>query len=215
MVRVKVCGLTSERDVEACVEAGVDAVGFIFASSARQLSPVQAERLAELVPASVTCVGVFAGNTAVDVTAALDRCRLDLLQFSGGEEPAFCGSFGKPTIVVVHARPHNHALAWPPKAADLKTARAIATMADSADAGRFGGTGAAVPLDIAARMRSSSPLPFVLAGGLRPDNVAHAITCVKPWAVDVCSGVERRGRKEPVLVEQFVRAAHSAQTGER
>ena len=227
MVRVKVCGLQSERDVDACIEAGVDAVGFIFASSPRQVSPAVAERLTRLVPPFVTCVGVFARNEAAQVGEALERCRLDVLQFSGGEDALFCGSFGKPTIMVFHvpaddqggdteARPlPSYALkpAWPPPAMDLRTARAIATMADAAADGRFGGAGTAVSSDIAARMRRSSPLPFVLAGGLGPDNVANAIATIQPWAVDVCSGVERDGHKERSLIERFVSAAHGSVLG--
>jgi phosphoribosylanthranilate isomerase len=146
------------------------------------------------------------------VAAAIQCCRLDVLQFSGGEDAVFCGSFGKPTIRVVHL---SAARVWPPAPDELAQARAIATMVDVANGRRFGGTGTAVPLDVAAQMRSTSPVPFVLAGGLRPDNVARAIAFVQPWAVDVRSGVERDGHKDRALVRRFIQAARAASTGER
>ena len=97
-----------------------------------------------------------------------------------------------------------------PPPTDLAAARAIATMVDATNGERYGGTGNAVPLDVAAHMRTMSSLPFVLAGGLRPDSVARAIAQVRPWAVDVCSGVERDGRKDSTLVLNFIRAARAA-----
>ncbi|MBV8204291.1 MAG: hypothetical protein JO195_04625, partial [Candidatus Eremiobacteraeota bacterium] len=102
MVRVKICGLQSERDIEISVAAGADAVGFIFAESPRRVSVRTARRLSRRVPPFVTCVGVFAHNSAAAIAKALEHCRIDVLQFSGGEAAAFCGSFGKPTIVVTH-----------------------------------------------------------------------------------------------------------------
>lgn len=206
MVKVKICGLTSERDVRAAVEAGADALGFIFAPSPRQLSVAMARRLSQLVPPFVTCVGVFARNSASSVARAIEHCRLDVLQFNGGESARFCGSFRKPTIVVTHAG----ARAWPPQQSELAAARAIAFMVDASNGKRYGGTGTPVPLRVAARMRATSSLPFVLAGGLRPDNVAEAVARVRPWAVDVCSGVERDGRKDLKLVSEFIRAARAA-----
>ncbi|MBV8461598.1 MAG: phosphoribosylanthranilate isomerase [Candidatus Eremiobacteraeota bacterium] len=211
MVRVKICGLQSERDIEISVAAGADAVGFIFAESRRRVSVRTARRLSRRVPPFVTCVGVFAHNSAASIVSAIEHCRLDVLQFSAGEPAGFCGSFGKPTIVVTHAG----ARSLPPTPSDLATARAIATMVDATNGERHGGSGTPVPLDLAARMRMTSSLPFVLAGGLRPDNVAQAIACVRPWAVDVCSGVEREGRKDPILIDDFIRAARAASNGEQ
>lgn len=208
MVRVKVCGMRSRDDVEVCVNAGVDAVGFIFAPGPRQLSIELAERLTKLVPPFVTSVGVFASNDAPFIHSALERCRLDILQFSDGKVSEFCGSFGKPTIVVVHASASStNGL---PKQRDLQRARASAVLVDSRIKSRLGGTGIRVSDPLAAKLRARSVLPFILAGGLTPDNVAAAIKAVQPWGVDVRSGVERRGRKDRRLIERFVHQARTA-----
>src|SRR4029077_12455284 len=105
--------------------------------------------------------------------------------------PEFCGSFGMPTIVSAGKRMPTHE--------ELRTARAVAVMADSRTPGRYGGTGVRLPLEIARALRAAAGRCFVLAGGLRPETVADAIRAVRPDAVDVRSGVERDGRKNPSL----------------
>jgi phosphoribosylanthranilate isomerase len=199
--------MMSRDDVELCVEAGVDAVGFIFASGPRRLPVEVAEDLTKLVPPFVTSIGVFASNDAAFIHSVLERCRLDVLQFSDGSMSEFCGSFGKPTIVVVHASASStNGL---PNSQDLRRARASALMVDSNTKNMVGGTGVRVSEKLAAQLRSRSRLPFILAGGLTPDNVAAAVRAVRPWGVDVRSGVERRGRKDRRLVERFVREARN------
>jgi len=205
---VKVCGMMTRGDVEMCVEAGVDALGFIFAPGPRRLPVELAEDLTKLVPPYVTSIGVFANNEASFIHSVLERCRLDVLQFSDGSISEFCGSFGKPTIVVVHASPSStNGL---PNRRDLRKARASAVMVDSRAKNMVGGTGVRVGELLAAHLRSHSHLPFILAGGLTPDNVAAAVRAVRPWGVDVRSGVERGGRKDRRLVERFV---HEARNG--
>ena len=207
MVRVKVCGMMSRDDIETCVRAGVDAVGFIFAPGPRRLSLAVAENLTKLVPPFVTSVGVFGGNDPAFIHNALELCRLDVLQFSDGETSELCGSFGKPTIVVVHASASStNGL---PRRRDLEKARASAVMVDSGAKNELGGTGIRVSEELAAKLRLRSALPFILAGGLTPDNVAAAIKAVRPWGVDVRSGVERGDRKDRRLVERFVREARA------
>ncbi len=211
MVRVKVCGVTRSEEVDLCVAAGVDALGFIFAPGPRGLTALVAEALTRRVPAFVTCVGVFANNAATEVSEAVDRCRLDVLQFSGDEPSVFCAQFGKPTIRVIHVCADR--VPAMPGSEDLKTAGAVALMVDSHLDGRFGGTGVPLDLELAAGLCRMASLPFVLAGGLRPNNVAAAIGAVRPWAVDVRSGVERKGEKDRILVERFMREVHAAGGG--
>ena len=200
--------MMSRGDVEMCVQAGVDAVGFIFAPGPRQLTVEMADELTKLVPPFVTSIGVFAGNDAAFIRKVLERCRLDVLQFSDGSVSEFCGSSGKPTIVVVHATAlSTNGL---PNRRDLRKARASAVMVDSRAKKAAGGTGIRVSEQLAAKLRARSVLPFILAGGLTPDNVAAAIGNVRPWGVDVRSGVERGGRKDRRLVQRFVREARSA-----
>lgn len=212
MVRVKVCGIRSYEDINVCAAAGADALGFIFASGPRRLPIDEAARLTELVPPFLTCVGVFANNESAFVKEAVRRCRLDVLQFSGDEAPAFRGAFAKPTIFVVHvpsasagSAPGND-LALPDRAA-LRAARAVAVMVDSRVGNALGGTGIRVKDNVAARLSRACELPFILAGGLTPANLALALATVRPWGVDVRSGVESEGRKNSGLVERFVRTA--------
>ena len=204
MIRVKICGMADRADVDACVAAGADALGFIFYSrSPRRLSLDEACVLTTVAPPFVTTVGVFANDPADVVKSAIAACRLDVLQFSGDESPEFCGSFGKPTIVAARDR------RWTP--ADRRMARAIAVLVDSWSTHEFGGTGRRVPIEHAHKARDDHEgAAIVLAGGLTPDNVGPLVRSLKPDAVDVRTGVERAGRKDPELVRSFVAAARTA-----
>lgn len=203
MIRVKICGMTDRADLDACIDAGADAVGFIFAQSPRRLTLEQARALTAAVPPFVTTVGVFAGDTGELVSGAIEACRLDVLQFCGDELPEFCGSFGKPTVVAARGK------RW--TAAALARARAIAVLVDSWSAREFGGTGRLAPIESAQRARADHEgAAIVLAGGLNATNVGALIRSVKPDAVDVRTGVERASRKDPGLVRAFVAAARTA-----
>ncbi len=200
--------MRSAQDIDVCAAAGVDAVGFVFADGPRRLRVAEAALLTRIVPPFITSVGVFAGNEAACIREALQYCRLDVLQFSGDEAPELCGSFGKPTICVIHACPPlAPAEVTLPDEAALREARAIAIAIDSRVGGQAGGTGVRVAVDIASAASRKSSLPFILAGGLTPDNVTDAIATVRPWGVDVRSGVERAGEKDRNLVQRFVHAA--------
>jgi indole-3-glycerol phosphate synthase / phosphoribosylanthranilate isomerase len=200
--RLKICGMQTPEDIDVCVAAGADALGFIFAESPRKLSVAQAAALTARAPAGVTRVGVFANSPRALIEAALGSCRLDLLQFAGDETPDFCGAFKRPTILVARTTA--------PSAQTLRTANAVALMADSRAGGKAGGTGIPLPLVRAQQLRAAFRGHFILAGGLKPESVAEAIRAVKPDGVDVRSGVERDGRKDPALVRGFVKAAKEA-----
>ena len=203
MIRVKICGMTSVGDVTTCVAAGADALGFIFANSPRRLSVIEARVLTDAAPSSVTTVGVFANDPADVVRVAIAQCRLDVLQFSGDESADYCGSFGKPTIVVSGRRCLS--------TAELIAARAIAILVDARSPGLYGGTGKTVDFETFARVRAEHPgARAILAGGLTPANVAQLVRASKPDAVDARTGVERDGRKDPTLVRAFVAAARQA-----
>ena len=208
-MRVKICGMTSIADVRACVDAGADALGFIFASSPRRLPLVDdlAKSLTDAVPPFVTCVGIFADDPPELIRAALARCRIDVLQFAGSEAPHFCGSFGKPTILVSRGRAYS--------AAELAAANARAVLVDGYAAGMAGGTGRTVDARTFARVREASGrISMILAGGLHAGNVASMIRAIGPDAVDVRTGVERDGHKDRQLVASFVRIARSASARE-
>jgi phosphoribosylanthranilate isomerase len=207
MIRVKICGMADVEDVRVCAAAGADALGFIFAASPRRLTLENgsAQAVTAAAPPFVTCVGVFANDTPELIHAAIAQCRLDVLQFSGDESSEFCGSFGKPTILSVRSRSFS--------GRDLVNARAIALLVDASDPYRYGGTGRTADGAAFARARAEHPDAFlILAGGLAPANVASLARRSRPDAVDVRTGVERGGRKDPELVRSFVDAARSVIT---
>ncbi len=200
-VRVKICGMCRARDVDAAIAAGADALGFVFAASSRQLGASRARELLARVPDSVTRVGVFLDPTVAEVQAVLAGSRLDLLQFHGREEDAWCAQFGLPFVKAV-----SMGAADPGRVARQYT-RASGILFDSHPPGGAGGTGDRFDwslLPVCAK-------PVWLAGGLHPGNVAAAVRMARPWAVDVASGVEDRpGVKNRTLMEAFVQAARAA-----
>lgn len=204
MFRVKVCGVRSRSDVEACVAAGADAVGFIFADSPARVDPDEAAFIACSVPPWVARVGVFADAPADVVAGAVRACRCDLLQFCGREPFSYCGSFDVPTILSLGIGQDDGELPCVPGVEDLRAARAVALLVDSRVGDRTGGTGQPVPWRVAALVRARSAVPVVLAGGLHPGNVVCAVRAVRPAAVDVRTGVTRGGRLDPDVVRTFI-----------
>ena len=199
-VRVKICGLTRSVDVQVAVRAGADALGFVFASrSKRVLDAVHAAELVAQVPAFVSRVGLFMDQDADQVAAVLDRVPLNLLQFHGNEDADYCRQFRLPYIKAVSMVPEQAVLRAMTEYSD-----AAGLLLDSHSPGEVGGTGtvfnwAVIP---------SISLPVVLAGGLTPGNVRQAVAQVKPWAVDVSSGVEDApGIKNEEKMREFINEA--------
>mgnify|MGYP005839312963 CR=1 FL=1 len=200
-VRVKICGITRPADLRAAVEAGADAVGFVFAPrSKRFLDGAAARQLALGVPAFVSRVGLFVDPEYEQVRAVLDRVPLSLLQFHGREEAEFCRRFGLPYIKAV-------SMESPRSLADAEAAhpQAAALLLDSHAPGGVGGTGLRFDWDL---IRGAS-LPLILAGGLTVANVRAAVRQVRPWAVDVSSGVEDApGIKNAAKLRAFINEAN-------
>jgi len=199
-VRVKICGITRSVDIQAAVRAGVDALGFVFAPrSKRVLEPSLAAELVAQVPAFISRVGLFMDQESDAVASVLGRVPLNLLQFHGNEDAAYCRQFGLPyikAVSMVSDQAVQQALDEYPDAAAL--------LLDSHGPGGVGGTGAV--FDWA--MIPAASMPLVLAGGLRPGNVRRAVAQVKPWAVDVSSGVEDKpGIKNEELMREFIQEA--------
>ena len=202
--RVKVCGITCVEDALIAADAGADALGFVFyPPSPRAVSPEAAAEIVAQLPPIVTCVGLFVDAERDGIMKIAERCHLDLLQLHGKETPAFCQSLGRPYIKALRMRDDADVAAV---AASYPAARGL--LLDSYKPGVPGGTGETfdwlrIPPQLAAQT--------VLAGGLRPDNVARAIAQVKPYGVDVSGGVEARpGRKNAEAVRQFIRAVAQA-----
>lgn len=205
MTRVKICGITRIEDGLAAAHAGADAIGLVFApASPRRVTPEQAATIAAALPPFVSSVALFVDPGAEQVRAVLQRFRPDLLQFHGDEPPAFCAAFGLPYLKAVRVRPETDLLQY---ASTYAGARGL--LLDAYHPESHGGTGQRFDWDLIPR---HLPRPIVLAGGLDPDNVAAAVSRVRPWAVDVSSGVEiAKGIKDANLVARFIREVRNAE----
>jgi phosphoribosylanthranilate isomerase len=203
-VRVKICGITRLQDLHVACEAGADALGFVFyEKSPRHVSIASAAALVRELPPFVQSVGLFVNAEPAFVEAVLHAVPLDLLQFHGDESPADCARYGRPYIKAVRVTPSTDLLKC---AADFETARGL--LLDAYVPGVPGGTGESFDWKL---IPPGLPKPVILSGGLTPANVAAAITQVRPWAVDVSSGVEAaKGIKDPHHVAQFIAKAKAS-----
>jgi len=199
--KVKICGITRVKDAIAAVEAGADALGFMFyEKSPRHLGFKQAAEIIRELPAFVAKVGVFVDATEEFVRAAIGQCGLDTLQFHGDEMPEFCRRFGLKAIKAFRVRDEQSLRAFP--AYDQET-----WLLDSFVAGTLGGTGAIFNWELA-RKAGALNHRILLAGGLTPENVAEAVKQVQPYGVDVSSGVESKpGQKDPRKLREFIARA--------
>jgi phosphoribosylanthranilate isomerase len=198
MTRVKICGITRQVDLQAAVTAGAHALGFVFyEKSPRHVAVDQAAALVAALPPFVSSVGLFVDAPAEMVRQVLARVPLDLLQFHGDEAPEYCASFGRPWLKAVRVKPGVDLVQY---AARHGAARGL--LLDAFVEGTPGGTGQSFDWGL---IPGNLRLPVVLSGGLGPDNVAEAIRQVKPWAVDVSSGVEAsKGIKDAAKIAAFM-----------
>lgn len=205
MVRVKICGITRIEDAVAASEAGADALGFVFyAKSPRNVDARIAAEIIRELPPFVTTVGLFVNPEPAFLDAVNERVPLDLLQFHGDENNAFCASFSRPFIKAIRMADE---LDLRKEIEKFPSARGI--LLDAYDPRRYGGTGQTFAWN---RVHNGLPKPIIVAGGLTPDNVAEAIAATNPWAVDVSGGVEQsKGIKQRSLIEAFVRGAKRGQ----
>ena len=203
-VRIKICGLTRAEDALAAVAAGADAIGFVFADrSRRQVTPEEAASIVAALPPFVCTVGLFVDPAPAAVRAVLARVPLSLLQFHGAESDAVCASFGVPYINAL-------GVAAPVDAGAIgrQYPRASGVMLDAAVPGRAGGTGQRFDWNWFPKLPTR---PWILAGGLNPGNVAAAVRELRPYAVDVSTGVEAAaGIKDHRLLREFCAAVRTA-----
>ena len=202
--RIKICGITRPQDAWAAAAAGADAVGFVFyRPSPRHVAPDAAAAIARALPPFVTTVGLFVDAPADAVRAALAAVPLGLLQFHGDEPPDFCGQFGRPFIKAVRIRPETDLLQYAARYPD-----AAALLLDAFRPGVPGGTGEIFDWDL---IPAALDARVVLSGGLTPGNAGAGIERVRPWAVDVSSGVEAApGIKDEERIGQFAAAVRAA-----
>lgn len=209
MVRVKICGIRDEAAAAAAAAAGADAVGFVFASSRRQVDVAQARRIAATLPPFVARVGVFVDDALDRVRAAADAVPLDAVQLHGDETPEDCEALQTAGVRVIKAL----RLRGPLPAAEAARWPAVAVLLDSYRPDAYGGTG--VPFDWRWAAEAAGRVRIILSGGLTPETVGQAIAAVRPYSVDVSSGVETGGRKDPGKIRAFVAAVRAAATALR
>ena len=201
---VKICGITRAEDALAAARHGARAVGFVFfRRSPRYIPPSRAAAIVRVLPPFVTPVGLFVNADAEEVRAAAAGAAIQLLQFHGDETPAFCAQFGLPYVKAVRVRPGVDLLQY---AADHR--RACGLLFDAFSEAAYGGTGSRFDWSLIPR---NVPLPVILSGGLSPANVAQAVRAVRPWAVDVSSGVESApGIKDAARIAAFMSGVRDA-----
>jgi len=204
--RVKICGITTPEDALAAVAAGADAIGLVFYErSPRYVSPERAGRIVDVIPAFVSVVGLFVDAPLQVIDRLVQQVPLDLLQFHGTETVAQCEAPGRPYIKAVKVVDSDSVRQG---CSTYTTARAILLDVDSRVG--HGGTGQSfdwslVPQELSPSAAARRSERLILAGGLNPDNVAQAIRQVRPYAVDVSSGVEASpGVKDEKKMNQFI-----------
>ena len=198
--RIKICGITRGHDAVLAAELGAHAVGLMFyEDSPRFVSLDKAREVIKVLPPFVTRVGVFVNPEEQHVHAILDELNLDLLQFHGDEPPQFCTQFGVSYIKAVRVKKGKDLLQYASRYHDAK-----GLLLDAHNERSYGGTGESFDWSL---IPGNLPLPIILSGGLNAANVAHAIRQVRPWAVDVSSGVESsKGIKDAAKIAAFMHA---------
>lgn len=193
-VRVKICGLKDAKTALLAAGAGADAVGIVFASGPRRVEVETARAICAALPPFILRVGVFVNEEQRTVRETASACGLTALQFHGDEDADYCRAFSLPVLKAVRLRPGTNL-------AELARFPAAGFVLDSYDPSLAGGTGRTFPWELVAERPE---VPVILAGGLTPVNVARAIYQVRPYAVDVSSGVETGGKKDIRKIIKFI-----------
>jgi len=216
MTQVKICGIRSLEEAHWAIDAGADAIGFIFVpQSKRTIRPEQALEISLNIPPFITRIGVFVNQDPTTVGEIVRKCHLTAIQLHGTEELEDYQTIDVPCIKAINISVDDDV-----NLDELKLQRTLEEWAgkvqgilvDASYQGQLGGTGSPLPWDNSDLQKlfnhiRSFDIPLILAGGLTPENVQRAIQAVKPYAVDVSSGVERMGTKHPDLIKSFINKA--------
>ncbi len=224
MTWIKICGITNLEDAQTAVAAGADALGFVFYErSPRYITPKNAWEIVERLPAMVEKVGVFVNESAERVSQVVMQANLSAVQLSGCESHALAQHFLDSTehsplkvIPVLPAQKAEEGTGLGVLAGPQAKRKSFALLIDSASNGTPGGTGKTFDWLKASTTVQwlGSRMPLIVAGGLTPENVGEAIRVLKPWGVDVSSGVEARpGKKDPQKIRDFVAAVRQTEKG--
>jgi phosphoribosylanthranilate isomerase len=202
-MKVKICGITNEADAVHAVAVGADALGFVlYRQSPRYIEPAVARAIIAGLPPFVLTVGVFVNEEAATVRRLMDECGLSLAQLHGDEPASYCRSLGRPALKALRLKDRGAFLAL---AEFQGRANVRGFIVDAFSERAYGGTGQTADWTLAAEAARAAPV--LLAGGLTPLNVAEAIERVRPYGVDVSSGVEAQpGKKDPAKVKAFIEA---------
>lgn len=202
MVKVKICGITNLEDAQAAVEEGADMLGFIFYNkSPRYIKPEKAKEIISNLPQEIEKVALFVNEEKGAVADALSRIReINLLQFHGDETPDYCNAFNKRIIKAIRVKNKD-------SIRELASYNVNFFLLDAWKKDVYGGTGLNFDWKLTENAKQYK-VPIILSGGLNPDNVKKAIELVKPYAVDVSSGVEiSPGKKDSELIKKFIQEA--------
>jgi phosphoribosylanthranilate isomerase len=199
VVRVKICGIGDPAAGVAAAEAGADAIGLIFAPSRRRVTVERAREIVAALPPFVAKVGVFVDETRERIVETVEAVGLDTVQLHGSESPGFARSFSLPVLKAIRVRDDSSLTA-------LDDYAVAAFLLDAYDPEVLGGTGRTFDWSLAAT--AALRRRIILSGGLRPDNVLEALDRVRPYGVDVSSGVETSGVKDHAKIREFVHLVH-------
>jgi len=212
LTRVKICGITEVSHARAAIEAGADLIGVVLARSPRQVTRERAKEIATAVKKyRVPVVGVFVNMPSAAVNRVVASCQLDWVQLSGDESWEYCQQIEKPLIKAIHISPswdERELLAHLEDGEQQLDARPPVYLLDTLVKGKYGGTGQAFAWQIA--RRAAAEFPVIIAGGLKPENVGRVVARLRPWGVDVSSGVESKGVKDIEKIKAFIQAVRSA-----
>ncbi len=202
MVKVKICGITNLEDALYAAECGADALGFIFyPKSPRFIEKTKAKEIISKLPPFITTVGVFVNESMENIVNTIHECNINIVQLHGDETPDYCSKVPMKAIKAIRVKDEDSLK----QIAEYKTSTFLL---DTYSENSYGGTGKIFNWNLAIKAKGYGRI--ILSGGLTPDNVNEAIERVKPYGVDVSSGVEEReGKKDKIKVREFIKRVRS------
>jgi len=195
---IKICGIKDINTAHTAIDAGADALGFVFAPSSRRITPEDARKIIQNLPRDILRVGVFVNASISSVKEIAEYCNLTTLQFHGKESADYCQQFKRPVVKAIKVAKDGRLFPDPVRYKGIVKA----FLADTYQLDADGGTGKTFPWEEVATIKRYGSV--ILAGGLSPNNIYQALSATQPWGVDVSSGVETMGRKDSKKIKKFI-----------